>query len=816
MKNRKYKNRRYIVAIAALVLTACIVWRTISPKNAPDIVRIEENADHRTILDDARERMAILNNSTPYQTIPMTKNKDTYIMPVDAELKQTDNTLHYGALCITLLDVKTVLQPASETDDKSACVIDLVGAEQIRDMDGCYGTRGPLPPRLWLSHYGASYENEWQLASLLLDILPDTTLRFCDNTGDKLHYLFTYEKPYKNGYVLVCGSDVCIVEEVSAESDYSFDALLKGGWVHWDNTMQRVDTRDRNEVYIEVKKCKTEQDGTLLAAQTLHTDGTRRISLYRDGHFMAPFMEYSFAKCPAEIGFEDYNFDGSMDMIAFPKESPTTVLLWNTDKKTFEAAQMPEEFPTFSWDFERYPETKTIWSYDTDYVVNADGATYWNRYDNTETLWQWEGTTLTKKRECTAQVREEAVRICAYAYHNEDKTVLYDEIVPIAEWEQNSDAVQVCYRKFYEGALSTKNAGRLHKVDYKEEAIPQGLSDSVSEAILESKENVLVDTLGIGKELTKEKVLAIAKDNLSLRYDVVLAEPAGDYTMLLVDGDNDGISDIVAEIYYGGTGGYTEYVFYQGQEDGTFEKTCTYDAVHQNFIFIRYDEKNYLCRRLYDYDTKEYSGISLTCYVDGVQAETWNLMFAPESYDFKITECASKKYRTLAEETLENSGVYKEKIDQYADIIGSAEEKLPLGKHEYRCDLNNDDALEQYEKSVWTPSNLAMREYIHFSGKDTGTDASRDAIQAVEDAIQTVEGFPIMMWADLYENKTIVHVISRTGLEHDDNAKKPTGLDDFAITAFLIEGTRTQTVYKITADAVYTIREEYDNNTVQR
>ena len=109
-----------------------------------------------------------------------------------------------------------------------------------------------------------------------------------------------------------------------------------------------------------------------------------------------------------------------------------------------------------------------------------------------------------------------------------------------------------------------------------------------------------------------------------------------------------------------------------------------------------------------------------------------------------------------------------------------------------------------------------MREYISFSGKDTGTDASRDAIQAVEDAIETVEGLPIMMWADLYENKTIVHVISRTGLEHDDNAKKPTGLDDFAITAFLIEGTRTQTVYKITADAVYTIREEYDNNTVQR
>lgn len=816
MKNRKYKTRISVIIIAAMILTACIVWRTASRESAPNAVTTEENAALMTALDETGERMAILNDSAPYITTPTTKMKDTYIMPVDAEFKQIDNTLHYGALCITLLDAKAARQPTPKTDGKSACVIDLIGAEQIRDMDGCYGTKGPLPPRLWLSYYNASYENKWQLASLLLDVLPDVTLRLCDKTGDNLHYLFTYSKPYQNGYVLVCGSDVCIVEEVLSEHNYSFDALLGDGRVHWDSSIQTLDTRDRNTDYIEIRKWKTEQDGTLLAALTTYKGETDRLSLYWDGSFKAPFVEYVFVKYPTEIQFEDYNFDGSMDAILFRSGEPTEIWLWNTDKKTFEAARMPEEFPTFSWDFERYPETKTIWSYDTDYVVNADGATYWNRYDNTETLWQWEGTTLTKKRECTAQVREEAVRICAYAYHNEDKTVLYDEIVPVAEWEQNSDAVQACYRKFYEGALSTKNAGRLHKVDYKEEAIPQGLLDSVSEAILESKENVLVDTLGIGKELTKEKVLAIAKDNLSLRSDVVLADLAGDYTMFLVDGDNDGISDIVAEIYYGGTGGFTEYVFYQGQEDGTFEKTCTYYSVQESFSFIRYDEKNYLCRRLYDYDTKEYSGISLTCYIDGVQAAIWNLMFAPKSYDFKITECASKKYRTLAEETLENAGVYKEKIDQYADIIGSAEEKLPLGKHEYRCDLNNDDALEQYEKSVWTPGNLTMREYIHFSGKDTGTDASRDAIQAVEDAIQTVEGFPIMMWADLYENKTIVHVISRTGLEHDDNAKKPTGLDDFAITAFLIEGTRTQTVYKITADAVYTIREEYDNNTVQR
>lgn len=111
MKNRKYKNKISIIIIAAMILTACIVWRTASRESAPNAVTTEENAALMTALDETGERMAILNDSAPYITTPTTKMKDTYIMPVDAEFKQIDNTLHYGALCITLLDVKIALQP---------------------------------------------------------------------------------------------------------------------------------------------------------------------------------------------------------------------------------------------------------------------------------------------------------------------------------------------------------------------------------------------------------------------------------------------------------------------------------------------------------------------------------------------------------------------------------------------------------------------------------------------------------------------------------------------------------------------------------
>ncbi|MDE7206685.1 MAG: hypothetical protein K2N90_05930, partial [Lachnospiraceae bacterium] len=424
--------------------------------------------------------------------------------------------------------------------------------------------------------------------------------------------------------------------------------------------------------------------------------------------------------------------------------SSIMIYLWNTGKKEYEAVQMPEEFPTFSISIDDnlalYPETKTIWVRESKYLGDRYAKDYWDQPDYIETFWQWENDVLTKKRECTAAVREEAVQILAYEYDAKGKTVLCDETVSIVEWEQNSNTVQTCYRDFYNEMVPVLNVGMLHKTDCNQNYIPQELLDMLTKAMLDGTEYETLKTLETGKELTREEVLALAKDNPALRCDVILAEHSNDYIdyrMIMTEGDNDGIPDIVAKEYFGGTGGFTEYVFYQGQKNGTYEKTCIYYSVEEAFRMISYNGKNYLCRMLTDRDKKQHSGISLICYADGVQAETRNLMFYPETYDVSLASCAEKQYRPLAQEMLKNAVTYKEKIDRYTNIDGSSEEKTFERGYEYQCDLNNDGVLELYDKSIWRPSNLWTVVHIELSGDDSG-------INTLKDAVWAVEGTPIM------------------------------------------------------------------------
>lgn len=78
------------------------------------------------------------------------------------------------------------------------------------------------------------------------------------------------------------------------------------------------------------------------------------------------------------------------------------------------------------------------------------------------------------------------------------------------------------------------------------------------------------------------------------------------------------------------------------------------------------------------------------------------------------------------------------------------------------------------------------------------------------------EGTPIMVWAEPFAGKNIVHVISLTGLHNKTGRGKITELDDFAITGFWVEGTQYQSIYQITADAAYAVRQEYENTQKRR
>lgn len=694
-----------------------------------------------------------------------------------------ENAVRYGNLHITLPDGVTAKQQIS---DKGAVVIDFPGAEANEDEDKYeYGKSGPLPPRIWFRNYQVTYESRWELLSALLDLLPDTSL-YVQKVTDACEYVFTYDSDYKNGYILVHEDDIYIVEEIRAEWGYNFEEFVNNKLILWENTQSvlaigntsgRADKKMYDKIHME------EQD-TLFVLQSVDSDHTRRVLLFWDGYFDSAVAEFSFAESSGAVVFEDCNFDGCPDMMV----SQTNLYLWNTEQKTYEPAQIPGDFPEYSRKTKRYPETQTIWGYDNEY---GNGPEHWDDLDYKEMLWKWEGTDLVKKRECIANVREEGVRI--RAYEGSPENVLFDETFTKEEWEQNSAQVQKRYQQFYAGMLPAENDEKLHRIDYNQEHIeyiPQALLDTVTQTMLDGTESEVLKELVYDKELTKEEILAFAKDNLELRSDVIEADRLGNYIMIMADADNDGISDIIAQEFFGGSAGFTEYVFYKGQEDGTYQKTSSYDAVKERFAILCYDGKNYLCRTLYDYNKKIYDGICLACYVDGVQVQTATLTLFPEEYDVKLTECAEEKYSEYTEEIFQNSLKFKETFDEYKCINGSSEEKSPLeDQYEYQCDLNNDNEMEQYHKSIWVPSNLATYEHLSFHGEGEGIEHTNDALEAAD-------GTPIMMWVEPFEGKNIINVISLTGLH------------DFAITGFLLNSAEYTRIYRITADATYGVSKE--------
>ena len=66
-----------------------------------------------------------------------------------------------------------------------------------------------------------------------------------------------------------------------------------------------------------------------------------------------------------------------------------------------------------------------------------------------------------------------------------------------------------------------------------------------------------------------------------------------------------------------------------------------------------------------------------------------------------------------------------------------------------------------------------------------------EGIEHTNNALYAIEGRPIMMWVEPFEGKNIINVISLTGLH------------DFEITGFLLNGAEYTSIYRITAEVTY-------------
>ncbi len=414
------------------------------------------------------------------------------------------------------------------------------------------------------------------------------------------------------------------------------------------------------------------------------------------------------------------------------------------------------------------------------YIIN------WMDIDERETLWKWTGNTLMKERACNAQMGGERVQICISDGSSDNE--MYECNVALEEYREGSEKVQLFYKRFYENMVPAETFTNVHSIKYDRENIvyiPQEFLDFVVDAMLNGTEVKNLKPMLNDRELSEEEILSIAENNIDLRQTVIDKTWRNLYLMVMADGDNDGIPDIIARESYGGSDGSVAFVFYQGQEDGTFQQTDVFSAMREEFGIFSYKGKNYLLRTLFDYDKKIYNGLSITYYMEGKRVEEAVLMRVPKNYKTILTECAQEKYQSYAEQIAIKSLLYKIWLEEENSITGNSEQKL-ADYGMYQCDLNNDGVMDTYQKELWEPSNINICEYLYFDGDG-------EAIAPVKKMLDSLEGTPIMMWIDLVQDKNIINVISQTGLE------------DFTITGFLVQDFEYERLYEIRVDVTYAI-----------
>ena len=700
---------------------------------------------------------------------------------VETGIEQQGNELIFGNLSIELPDGVTAKIKTSDIEDadgKEMLTVELDGAEELVGDADSYNGDGPFPPRIKLSHYRADYEREEALISALLDLFPNMNLRVQYEDQRNREYIFwlrggDYVQQYYY-FVLVSGEELYAVGEIELERGYGFSALREQGKVKWrDSGIAVGNDTDLKEEYFKI----IPEEGWSFLCH----DRSSRLSFYLDGYFDNCYMSYETGNNGGYIDSSDLgdvNFDGCIDI----NMNSMAALVWDSVKKEFMDVEYPEDMPA-SYKQKRFPETKTIWGYDNDYLTDA-----WSSHnkDYTESLWQWEGYTLVKVRECKAEIREDEVRIRAYGESMDD--IIFDERLTTEEWDDdNNGRKKALYEQFYDG-LAPKEYFYPNE-DKNRAKVPQGLLDKITDAMMSGTELETLKAMMNSVELTREEVYALAEMSDEIRGNVLKSYQVGDYLLAAADVDNDGIEDMIGEFYWGGSAGFVDYILFQGQEDGTYKQTDSFDSVKEEFGVISYEGKNYLVRTLYDYGKKFYNGFCVTVYEDGRHTEEVYLMLSTEHYDLSLIGCTDG-YEAYAEHIMDNAVLYDELVEDYTLIMGSTEELAEdHDDYEYMCDLDNDGELEYYNKHIWTCSNMYTSDTLEFGPED---DEGADLIQeTISERYRGDEYYhAIMLWADEVYGETVVSVMYRTSLE------------DFVIVGYVVSGSECREVYEVVAAAM--------------
>lgn len=646
-----------------------------------------------------------------------------------------------------------------------------VGAVTLSDgsRGACmWGEGYSCPVEIVFYHYKAAWQQEpmhmHSLAYALMELLGTDSI-CCRNT-DATELSFRAEDNFWSYYVLVRGEDIYLVKDLDTLANFSFYGF------HYDNALTWGQGGDEVTVYgdaiVEYVR-GTEPDGNVFFL----IQGENDITVYKNS--MENFVQtlYTGKDRRPDVSFKkDINFDGYPDLCGY-----RDYYLYHPESERFEKVETDIDFH-LPYDAYFFEEGKTIWMTDREYDKES-----WKIAAYKEQLWQWEEYELVLKRECVAEFGENEVTIHAREVQTDKE--LFTAVIPNEEYDGNLTELRALYERFYAGYVPKEVYHLEHRAAGEISYIPDGLIDLLSAAMLDGTELETLEAMVNDRELSDEEAREIAFANRETARITLSMGLQGSLLAVMGDGDNDGIEDVLAEIYTGGSGGFTEFAFFKGQPDGTFAYTGSYSHFMEEFALICYEGKNYLCRTTYDYNKKIYDGFDLFYYEDGRRRENVSLYFVPETYQVQVKSYASEAYKDYAEAyfTAKDCMAASDGLNRGEEFKGSAETK---GEDGYSCDLDNDGEAESYQKYIWYPSNM-LQYGLYFQCADLPM--ADEAIYGSEQ-----EGFPVIFWVEEADGENITNVLYQTGLY------------DFHIAGFVIGEEDYKQVYDIECLAKCTVK----------
>jgi hypothetical protein len=270
---------------------------------------------------------------------------------------------------------------------------------------------------------------------------------------------------------------------------------------------------------------------------------------------------------------------------------------------------------------------------------------------------------------------------------------------------------------------------------------------NIVEALRLEKKEVAFAPLKEAEEISQEEYISLTGATLE-EFETVFP--------FIVDVDNDGIDDIIAQLYGGGTGGFSSMVLFSGSEAGGYALTSSFECLLQNFAIITYQDKNYLLMEERNYNTKYYSGYTLYLYDEGVLADGMIFSYDITDYDMKV-EYENKAFAGMDQirNTLNNKGIPELMDSKDYVLIGTAEQiEEEKESYQYSGDIDNDGKIEYYNKYIWYPSNMGTVMMCLYDFEDSTM--LEELLESLVDEVG--EGRLYSFWLDEIEGKNILYL----------------------------------------------------------